>query len=135
MATRNAVLLGRASIMVQLNDEPKGKTKKGSLGEPSTARGRLATGAKPSLYFEDFLLFCSREIFDLLGLGVRDFFEFVERALLVVFADLLLLLKLLDGVFDVAPHAANRGAMIFEHLVNVLGKILAAVFGEWWNRN
>src|ERR1700691_34805 len=106
----------------------EGKSKKGSLGQPRPARPCITTPVGSSLYFEDLFLFRSREVFDLLGLGVGHLFEFVERSLLVVLADLLLFLKLLDSVFDVSSHAANRGAVIFEHFVNVLGEILASVF-------
>src|ERR1700688_3577378 len=95
----------------------------------------MTTLVGPSPYLKDFFLFQGREVFDFLGLGVSDLFEFVERALLVVLADFLFLLEFLDGLFNVAAHAANRGAMIFEHLVNVLREILAAIFGERRDRN
>jgi len=42
---------------------------------------------------------------------------------------------LLDAFLDVAPDVAHGGAMILQHLVQMLHDLLAAVFGERRNRN
>ena len=42
---------------------------------------------------------------------------------------------LLQPVVGVATNVANRGAMIFGDVVNLLGELSAAFFGEWGNGN
>src|SRR5262249_30657974 len=70
--------------------------------------------------FHDFFFFGGGELFDFLGFSVGELFEFVERALLLVLADFLVLLEFVDGFLDVAADIADRGAVIFERLVDVL---------------
>src|SRR5271154_1127449 len=85
MATRRAVLLGRASIMIRSRSEILKRELERSLAH--VASFGMTTLVGSSLYFKDFFLFRSREVFYLLGLGVGDLFELIERALLVVLAD------------------------------------------------
>ena len=47
----------------------------------------------------------------------------------------LFFLQLLDRFLDVAANIAHRGAMVLEHLVQMLHHVLAAVFGQRRNRH
>src|SRR5438477_12808330 len=38
-------------------------------------------------------------------------------------------------LISVAPNVADGGAMFFEDLVDMFGKLFSAVFGKRWNRN
>src|SRR5690348_5336340 len=66
---------------------------------------------------EDFSFFRGAEIFDFLGLRMRDLFQFVQRTLLLIFADLLVFFEFFDRFLDVPPDIADRCPVIFEHLV------------------
>src|SRR5580692_5773295 len=86
------------------------------------------------LYFEDFFFFYGAEVFDLLGFGVSELFELVERAFLLVLADFLLFFQFIDGFLDVAPNIAHGGAVILEDFVQVLDDVLAAILRQRGNR-
>src|SRR5277367_5885209 len=58
MATRRAVLLGRASIMIRSRHETLDRGREGSLAR--VARFGMTTLVGSSLYFEDFFLFRGR---------------------------------------------------------------------------
>ena len=58
-----------------------------------------------------------------------------SRARFIVFADLFVFGKLLQRVIAIAAYVADRGAMLFENLVEVLHDVAAALFGHGRNRN
>src|SRR6202795_3074362 len=82
------------------------------------------------LHFEEFFFFHGAEIFDLFGFRVREFFELIEGAFLLVLADLFLFFQFIDRFLDVAADIAHRSAVILEDLVQVLDDILAAILGQ-----
>src|SRR5262249_31489227 len=89
----------------------------------SSACGRVARQSSATgllVDFHDLFFFGRAQVFDLLGFGVGDLFKFFESTLLFVLADLLVFLELVDRFLDVAADVAHRGAVIFEHLVDVL---------------
>src|SRR5262249_35016799 len=98
----------------------------GSLGRMSLGMMILAGW---SLQLHHFFFFCGRELFDFLRFRVSDLFELVQRTLPFVFADFLLLLQFFDSLFHVAPNVSYGRAVILEHLMNVLHKVLAPLFG------
>src|SRR5271154_6801038 len=75
------------------------------------------------LDFHHFFFFRRGKILDFLGLRVSQFFELVERSLLLVLADFLFLLELFYGFLDVPANVADRRAVVLEYLVNVLHHI------------
>ena len=93
----------------------------------------MTTLVGSSFYFHDFFFLGGREVFDLLGFGVGELFELVERALLVVFADFLLFFQFLDGFLDIAADIADGRAVILEDFVDVLDELLAPVLGKRGN--
>src|SRR3989449_11367177 len=75
------------------------------------------------LHFHDFFLFGGRQVLNLLGFLVSDFFELFERAFLVVFADFLFFFEFFHRFFDVPPDVADRRAVVLEDFVEVLDQI------------
>src|SRR5713226_6158857 len=73
--------------------------------EPLAAR----TNGQNLLHFHDFFLFGGRQVFNLLGFLVSDFFELFERAFLFVFADFLFFFVFLHRFFDVPADVADGG--------------------------
>src|SRR5260370_16764148 len=76
----------------------------------------------------DLFFFGRAQILDLLGFRVRQLLQLIQRALLLVFADLLILLQLLDGFLRIPASVAPRRAVLFQHFVPLLHNILASLF-------
>src|SRR5713101_9005030 len=84
-----------------------------------TLRRTTATASclQELLDLQNLLFFGGREILNLLRFGVRDFFHFFQRPLVLVQADLLVFLQLVDGFLDVAADVAHRRAVILQNFV------------------
>src|SRR5271165_4056905 len=66
------------------------------------------------LQLQHFLLFALAHVFHLLDFAVGQLLNFVERALLFVLGNFLVLQRLFDGVVAVAANVANGRAMLFQ---------------------
>src|SRR5258708_28107866 len=80
-------------------------------------------------------LFGLRHLFHLFDLVVGQLLDFIEGLALLVFADLFILHRLLDGLVAVAADIADCGAVIFEDLMKLLHHVFAALFGQRGNRD
>src|ERR1035438_194252 len=86
--------------------------------------------ATPSLELQHFLFLGLAHLFHLLDFVVGELLNLVERALLVVFGDLLVLHRLLDRIVAVAAYVADGSAVLFQNPVQMLDHFLAALFGK-----
>ena len=77
--------------------------------------------------------FLLRELFHAADFFVGHLLDFFEGALLFVLADLLFFGEFLEGVVAVAADVADRGAVLFEDLVQVLADVAAALLGHGRN--
>src|SRR5271154_844904 len=87
-------------------------------------------GRRPRSHLHDFGFFLLRELFHAPDFAVGHLLDLFHGALLFVLADLLVLGELLEGVIAVAANVADRGAVLFEHFVEVLADIAAALLGH-----
>src|SRR5579883_938576 len=86
-----------------------------------------------SLDLQDFLFFALRCLVDLLHEAVRHLLDLVERALLFVLGDLLVLEELLDGLVTVTPDVADAHPVIFGRGMQFLDEVLAALLRQRGN--
>src|SRR6185437_457408 len=83
-----------------------------------------------ALYLHHFFFLRLAHLFHLLDFVVGKLLGLGAGALLFVFGDLLVLQSLLDGIVSVAADVADGSPIIFQHLVQVLHHLPAALFGE-----
>src|SRR5713101_4533919 len=112
-------LLVRASMPMTENSFPS--TILGVIALPS----KTAEDTRLYLNLHHFLLFAFAHLFHLLDFVVGELLVFFHGALLVVFGDLFVLHRLLDGIVVVATDVANRGTVVFEHLVQMFDHVFA----------
>src|SRR5690242_20458262 len=89
--------------------EPKRRKRSRKNLSPQSSWFRAKSLWLKLLESQDFLFLPCAKIFDLLGLGVGNLFQLIQRAFLFVFADFLLFFELFDRFLDVAPDIANGG--------------------------
>src|SRR5258708_12516237 len=97
---------------------------------------RLRVGPQPpspppgASALQDLLLLVLQSRADLVDVAVVDLLDLVEAAALVVLADLLVLLHLLEPVVALAPSQADAVARVLGQIVCLLDDLLTPLLGE-----
>src|ERR1700740_2884539 len=77
------------------------------------------------LQLQNFLLFRLAHLFHLLNLVVSQLLNLIQRPLLFIFRNLLILERFFDRVISIAPYVSDGRAMLFQNLVQMFHHILA----------
>src|SRR3954452_17962840 len=117
--TRQIALKGRAEYAT----EPKGRLTF-ALGRLLSKDGlNMPPGQRPASHLHHFLLFTPRELFHPLDLFIGQLLNLIQRALLLVLGDPLLLRRLLARLVADAACISDASPMLLEKAIHALPHI------------
>src|SRR5262245_20123607 len=82
---------------------------------------------------EDFLFFCSQHVIDLSDTGIGCLLNLARKPIVIVLADLVILLELLDNIHGVTPDMAYRNPRGLSIFVRNLDQFFTPLFVKFWN--